>query len=94
MSTYKNAYRLVADVRRGINEYSTAYMQATDTSCTHSNELIIDEINKAQQFIYALLIKRIPGEFLTSVSLTGVASVFTLPTDYGKLCVFKDNYLN
>jgi len=94
MSTYKNAYRLVEDVRRGINEYSTAYMQATDTSCTHSNEIIVDEINKSQRFLYALLITRIPGEFLTSASLTGVASVFTLPWDYGKLVVFKDNYGN
>ena len=94
MSTYKNAYRLVEDVRRGINEYSTAYMEATDTSCTHSNALIVDEINRAQQLIYALLLPRIPGEFLTSASLTGVASVFTLPSDYGKLCVFKDNYNN
>lgn len=92
MSTYKNAYRLVEDVRRGINEYSTVYMEATDTSCTHSNTLIVDNINQAQGFIYALLIKRIPGEFLTSASLTGVASVFTLPTDYGKLCIFKDDY--
>ena len=91
MSTFKNAYRLVEDVRRGINEYSTAYMQATDTSCTHLNALIVDEINRAQQFVYALLIMRIPGEFLTSVSLTGVASVFTLPADFGKLCVFKDD---
>lgn len=92
MSTYKNAYRLVEDVRRGINEHSDAYMEATDTSPTHSNALIVDEINKAQQFIYALLIKRIPGEFLTSEEITGVASVFTLPSDYGKLCVFKDDY--
>ncbi len=91
MSTYKNAYRLTEDVRRGINEYSTGYMEATDTSSTHSNALIVDEINKAQEFIYALLIKRIPGEFLTSASITGVASVFTLPSDYGKLCVFKDD---
>lgn len=92
MSTYKNAYRLVEDVRRGINEYSTAYMQATDTSCTHSNALIVDEINKAQGFIYALLINRIPGEFLASASLIGDDSVFTLPSDFGKLCVFKDDY--
>ena len=94
MSTFRNAYRLVEDVRRGINEYSTAYMEATDTSPTHSNALIVDEINKAQGFIYALLIKRIPGEFLASASLTGVASVFTLPSDYGKMVVFKDNYGN
>jgi len=92
MSTYKNAYRLVEDVRRGINEYSTAYMEATDTSGAHSNALIVDELNKAQGFIYSLLIKRIPGEFLASASLTGVASVFTLPWDFGKLVVFKDNY--
>lgn len=90
MSTYKNCYSLMEDVRRGLNEYSTAYCDGTDTSGTYSNQQIEDAINRVQKFIYAILMKRIPGIFLTSKAITGVASVFALPTDFGVLHIFKD----
>jgi len=91
-STYFNCHRLLSDVRKGIGEYDTsdAYVNGTDTSGQFTNEEIVAEINKAQRFIYALLVRRIPGQFLKSASLTGSNSVFTLPWDFATLREFRD----
>ena len=94
MSTYENCYKILESVRYGINEYSTGYVQGTDTTCPHSNSYLVDKINTAQRFIYTLLFPRIPGQFLTETSLTGSDSVFTLPWDFGRLRWFKDDYGN
>jgi hypothetical protein len=91
MPTYENCYEILADVRRGINEYASGYMSAADTTCPHSNGYIVKCINRAQRYIYNVLLRRLPGEFLQSTSLTGVSSVFTLPWDFGKLRYFKDD---
>lgn len=90
MSTYLNAYEILSDVRREINEYSTAYTQATDTSGAYSNEYLLRKINTAQSFIYSLLLSKKPEIFLTSTDITGVSSVYTLPWNFGRLLIFKD----
>ncbi len=79
------------EVRRGIDEYSVAYAQATDTTTgAFSNALIVNEINKSHRYIYDYLLRHIPKAILTSTTITGVASVFALPFDFGKLLIFKD----
>lgn len=90
MSTYENCYEILGDVRKGINEYSTALHQGTDTSNAHSNSYLVKKINAAQRYLYALLFQRMPEEFLEEISLTGVDSVYTLPWDFGRLIYFKD----
>lgn len=90
MATHKNAYTLMEDVRRGVNEYSSAYVQATDTTGVYTNAHLLNAINRAQRFVYAILMKYIPDEFLTSTTLTGTNSVYTLPWDFGALREFKD----
>lgn len=90
MPTYYNAYAIGEAIRRDINEYSTAYMQDTDTSGAFTNEQIIDKINQAIRFLHTFLLQRIPEQFLEYSDLTGVNSVYTLPADFGVLKVFKD----
>lgn len=90
MATYDNCYEILANVRYGINEYSSAYMAGTDTTCPHQNSYLVRMINRAQRHIYNMLLQREKGIFLESASLTGVNSVFTLPWDFGRLAYFKD----
>jgi len=90
MGTYDNCYDIVADIRRGMNEYSVGKMQATDTSGAHLNEELISNANKAQRHLHAILFRRIPHEFLESASVVGVDSVFTLPWDFGIVRRFAD----
>lgn len=89
--SYENAYKLIHDVRIGVNEYSAALWAGTDTSGKFSNAYIVEKLNAAQARIYALLM-RTPArdQFYTEVSLTGVASVYTLPWDFGRLLQFED----
>ncbi len=91
MATYENCYEILSDVRYSINEHSTAFVQGTDTTCPHKNAWLVKCINRAQRYLYNILFRRIPGEFLETASLTGVSSVFTLPWDFGKLRYFKDD---
>ncbi len=86
-----NAYELVSDVRRGMNEYSTAFMQASDTTGAYSNETIIKKINDAQRYLWNILFTRFPDIFLKSTTLTGVASVYTLPADFFVLRRFEND---
>lgn len=88
MATYRNCYNLVESVRRALNEYSTAYMQGTDTG-HYDNVYIVEKINTAQRFIYNYLFKRLPEEFLEELDIVGVDSVYARPADYGKLVIFK-----
>ena len=90
MSTYLNAYTLIEDIRRGVNEFSDAYVQGTDTTGIYSNAHLTRCLNRSQRYMYAIQMNYIPGEFLTSTSLTGVNSVYTLPWDFGSLREFKD----
>jgi len=90
MSTYLNGYTLLEKVRILLNEYSTAYCQATDTTGKYLNSQIMDGINAAQRYLYNVLFTRIPQVFEEEVALTGVSSVYTLPADFGKLVYFKN----
>lgn len=85
MSTYTNAYEIASQIRRGINEFSTAKTQGTDTSGAYFNEEILRSINDAQKFLFDIIFTRVPHLFLTSASITAVSSVLTLPTDFFKL---------
>jgi len=92
MTTYDgNCYNILSDVRYGINEHSTAFLQATDTTCPHKNAWLVNCINRAQRYIYNILLRRIPDEFFESSAITGSSSVYTLPWDFGKLRYFKDD---
>ncbi len=93
MSKY-NCYEILAEVRRAVNDYSEAKVQATDTSGAFSNETIIKTINDAQKFLFDIVFTRMPHLFLSSTNLTGVASVYTLPADFFRLVRFQtaDNY--
>lgn len=90
MSTYLNAYVILENVRDGINEYSTGYVQGTDTTGIYRNAHLLRCINRAQRFLHAILAKTIPEEFLESITLTGVNSVYTLPWDFAVVKEFKD----
>lgn len=85
MSTYYNAYEIGIQIRRGINEYSAAKMQGSDTSGAYQNDTILMAMNSSQKFLFDLLFARYPHLFLTSTSLTAVSSVLTLPADFFKL---------
>ena len=90
MSQYQNnAYELVAEIRRAIKDYSTGKLQGTDTSGPFSNEIIIKYINDAQKFLFDILFARQRYLFLTSTTITGASSVYTLPTDFFKLRLFE-----
>ena len=82
MGSYKNAYALLEQVRKGINEYSTAYAQGTDTTGAFDNVDIMDKINESQMFLYDALLIRDPSLFFKSIALTGVSSVYTPPADF------------
>lgn len=92
MSTHKNCYDIVGDVREALNEYSPAYVQGNDTSGTYNNRYLIRKINEALSHIYTILMKRpdISQEFLGEADLVGVNSVYTLPADFGKLIEFRN----
>jgi len=91
MPTYQNAYTILSDVREGINEYSSAFVNATDTSGAYTNAWLMTQINKAQKYIYNWLLIRIPEIFLEYSDITGSSSVYTLPADFGVLKVFTDD---
>ena len=85
MGRYLNAYQIAADVREGVNEYSSAYLQGTDTTGAFTNSKVQARINEAVRFLWSLTFVRAPEDYLTSQDLTPVASVITLPSDFMKL---------
>jgi hypothetical protein len=86
-----NAYTMAEMVREGINEYSTAYLQGTDTTRAFANADILNKLNMAQRYIADLLYTRDPSLFLKSVVLTGVNSVYTPPADFMKVRRLEDS---
>lgn len=80
--TYINAYEILSQVRYDLNEYSTAFVQATDTSGAFQNSQLMAKINQAQRIIWNALFNQNPEEFLKSATLTFASSVATLPTDF------------
>jgi hypothetical protein len=88
---YRNAYAILGEVRRGLGEYSTAYVQGTDTTGHFDNSDIMQKINDAQRFLWDILFVRFPELFLTSTSLTAVSSVLTLPSDLHLIKRFENS---
>jgi len=92
---YENCYKILSDVRHGLNEHSSDLVTGTATHGKYKNDYLISMINTAQNYIWALLMKRssVRGIFVTSTTVTGSNSVFALPSDFGKLIQFEDeNY--
>jgi hypothetical protein len=89
MSTHKNCFELVREVRQGLNEYSDA-LATGDEEGAYRNDFLITLINRATRQLFALISRRRPNEFFREAQLTGVDSVFTLPADFGKLVLFRD----
>ena len=90
MDTYHNAYQILSDVRGNLNEHSTAYIEATDTSSLYSNEFLMQQINSAQKYITSMLMKYKPEWYLKSLSATVTDSVINLPGDFGYVKELKD----
>lgn len=89
--TNENAYKLIRDVRIGLNEYSAALWAGTDTSGKFDNTYIIGKLNAAQARMYALLMKSDARElFYKSASVTVTSSIITLPYDYGRILQLED----
>lgn len=88
---HENAYKLIADVRNGLNEYTAEKWAGTDTSGKFSNNYIIEKLNAAQARIYALVMKSDVKEiFYESASVSVSSSVITLPWDYGRIIQLED----
>lgn len=90
MGTYHNAYDILSDMREGVNEHSTALVQGTETHGRFSNTYLVNKMNRAQRLLYARLLKRIPGEFLTDADITVASGVMTLPWDFGMVRRLED----
>jgi hypothetical protein len=75
-----------------LSEYTLGYLQGTDTTGKYDNDYLLENLNRAYRVIWAKLSNRVQHEFLAAASLTGVNSVFTLPSDYGSLLLFVDDY--
>lgn len=88
---HENAYKFIADVRNGLNEYSAALWAGTDTSGKFSNNYINEKLNSAQSRIYALVMKSdVKDIFYESASVSVASSVITLPWDYGRIIQLED----
>jgi len=91
MSTYINAHQILSEVRIGLGEFNESFMTAAEKLNKHRNDELLRQINRAQDFLYAFIAKRQPSLFTSNTSLTGVNSVFTLPSDFGKVKLFRDD---
>jgi hypothetical protein len=91
MPTYANCYEILSQVRYGINEFSTALVQSTDTTGSFKNEELIRQINNAQYYLWAVLFGQFPEYFLTSASIAFSSSVATLPADCFKIKEVSDS---
>lgn len=88
--TYENCREIMRNLLYALNEYSDARLDGTDTSGRFNLGYLLQHINSAQDYIYNLVLRRKPKLFLAESSLTGVNSVFTLPSDLGRLRLFVD----
>lgn len=89
--THLNCYSLLEKIRIQLNDYTTDLVQGIETNGKYKNEQIVDGINAARRYVYSILLKRVPYIFEQESVLTGVNSVYTLPTDFGILRYFKDS---
>lgn len=89
-STYLNCFAILDEVRYGLQEHSDALVRGQQRGL-HDNNWLTGEINKAQDFVYSMMRKRMPGFFVARAYITGVDSVYDLPADYGSMIIFKDD---
>lgn len=85
MGRHLNAYQIASDVREGVNEFSSAFLQGTDLTGAFTNSKIQARINEAVKFLWSLSFVRGPEDYLTSLAITPVNSLVTLPADFMKL---------
>jgi hypothetical protein len=85
VSDYVNAYEILSQVRLGLNEHSTAYVQGTDASGKYANSELMRHGNNAQYFLWNILFTQFPEYFLKSAAITFTASVASLPSDCFRL---------
>ena len=86
-----NAYEILTQVRYGLNEHSTAYVQGTDVTGAFQNARIMSAINKAQRQLHGIFFTRFPELFLTSTTLAVTSAAATLPADFFKLKRLEDS---
>jgi hypothetical protein len=92
MPTYPgNGYEILSQVRYGINEFSTALVNGTDTTGAFQNQELMRHVNNAQYFLWSILFGQFPEYFLKSASITFTASVATLPSDCFKIKEIRDS---
>jgi hypothetical protein len=92
MPTYiGNAWEILSQVRYGLNEYSTAYVNGTDTTGAFKNEELTRYINNAQYHLWSILFEQFPEYFMKSASIEFVDSVATLPSDCFKIREISDS---
>jgi hypothetical protein len=80
-----NCYEILQQVRYGLNEHSDDLVKGIDTTGTWKNSELIRNINTAQVFLWSILFQQFPEYFMTSSSLSIVASSATLPGDCWKI---------
>ena len=88
---HHNCYGMLEDVRTDLNEYSTAFVQGSDTSGAYDNTEIIRKLNIAQKYLFNLLFVRFPDLFYVSSSVSGSSGVYTLPSDLARLSHVSDS---
>ena len=81
-----NCYEILSQIRYGLNEFSSAKVQGTDTTGAFQNEEILRQINNSQYYLWSILVEQFPEYFMkVGQSLSFVASVATLPSDCFKI---------
>lgn len=82
---------MLEDIRTELNEYSTAFVQGSDTSGAYDNTEIVRKINIAQRYLFNLLFIRFPDYFYTSSTVTGSSGVYTIPSGLVRLSHIVDS---
>lgn len=89
--TYENAYKILHDVRQGVNEYSAGLWAGTETHGKYANSWLLTKINAAQSRMAALVMKTDVREFFyKSASISVASSSMTLPWDFGRIYQLED----
>lgn len=91
MSTYENAYRILEDVRHGINDYSADLLTGDDATGAYKNSWLLKRINDTQRRIHALISRRLPEALLASASITLSSGEGDLPWDLGMIIRLEDS---
>lgn len=89
--SHENAYKMLGDLRLELNEYSADLLTGTDTSGNYNNAYLTKKLNEAQSAMHMQLFRLKPEIFLSRTTIVGVASVYTLPHNFGKMIEFRDS---